>query len=239
MNVKEELRKKAAAARVYLADAQLDSFELYGKMLATANRDFNLTSVPEPRYVDDHFVDSLTLLQAGMVKPDCVLVDIGSGSGLPGLAVRIAEPSIKTILIESNQKKAIFLEAVIEELHLSGARVYGGRAEEAGREISLREQCDVVVARGVAGLPVLLEYALPLAKRGGWVLAMKGPKAVEEIRAAGPALKALGGRLHRVMDPVGVSPELGKVIVIIEKIEPSPPRYPRRIGIPAKRPIRG
>jgi 16S rRNA (guanine527-N7)-methyltransferase len=239
MSFLEELKRRADDVGVDLSPGQLRAFSAYGDALAAAAQRFNLTAVPVERYLEDHFIDSLTLMQSGKILPGCKCADIGAGAGLPGIPVKIAAPEIDLVLIESNTKKADFLQKVIAELGLGGARVYLGRAEEAGRAENMRETMDVVFARAVASLPVLLEYALPLLKTGGCFLAMKGPRSDQEMAAARGAAGSLGGLVEDVRSPGGLEPGRQRVVVLVKKVESTPLGFPRKTGIPAKRPLGG
>lgn len=208
-------------------------------MLAEANKRLNLTAVPEERFLTEHFIDSLTLCQTGKIGAGQGLADIGTGAGFPGLPIKIAMPGIELHLIEANAKKAEFLKHVISELALRGAYVHKMRAEEAGRRPDLRAAMDVTAARAVAGLPVLLEYALPLLRVGGWFLAMKGPRLDQEMAAAREAAAELGGRIDPVYKPFGLPEDVERVIALAQKTGPTADKYPRRAGLPAKRPLGG
>jgi 16S rRNA (guanine527-N7)-methyltransferase len=164
------------------------------------------------------------------------VIDIGTGAGLPGIPLKIAWPDIELVLLESVGKKCRFLEEAVRSLGFGGVEVVEGRAEEAGHEPRYRESFDLVIARAVAPLPVLLEYSLPLLRVGGHLAATKGSAAISEIDASEAALGMLGGRL---IDNVPFSPPGGmrQTVVVVEKIAPTPDAYPRRSGMPSKRPI--
>jgi len=236
------LSAAALAARhigVELDKEQLHAFLRYQKLLAEANKRMNLTAISEGDVWEAHFMDSLTLFQTDKIGRDSNVADIGAGAGFPGLPLKIVRPRIVLHLIEANAKKAGFLRNVCEELSLSGARIHQTRAETAAREPDLRERMDVVVSRAVANLPVLLEYALPLCRPGGWFLAMKGPKARSEMEAAAKAADKLGGRIDSVFEPFGQAEGVERVIVMVEKTGYASDKYPRRVGVPTKRPLGG
>jgi 16S rRNA (guanine527-N7)-methyltransferase len=165
------------------------------------------------------------------------LIDVGAGAGLPGLPIKLARPAISLTLLEATRKKCDFLKAVIADLQLGEAQVINTRAEEAGRMEEHREQYDIAMARAVAEMPALLEYLLPFVRVGGLALAQKAKEAEKETRRAAAAIATLGGQLREVR-PV-VVPELNEAryLVIIEKIEGTPEKYPRRAGVPGKRPL--
>ena len=186
-----------------------------------------------------HFAESFALLCAleerGLLRSPAL--DIGSGAGLPGLPVKIARPELRLTLLEPNEKKAAFLRRVIAELSLEGADVVAARAEEAGRAPEHRETYALVLARAVAPLPVLAELALPFLAVGGVLAAPKGSAALREIREAQAALTQLGGVVEetvRLEEPAEGRPP---TLVIVRKTGETPERYPRRPGIPRKRPL--
>jgi 16S rRNA (guanine527-N7)-methyltransferase len=230
----------AAGARAFALDltpAQLDQFARYADLLIDWNLRFNLTSIVDPRdIVIKHFLDSLSVIRSippGPIK----LIDVGAGAGLPGLPLKIARPAISLTLLEATRKKCDFLQAVIDDLHLTGVQVVNARAEEAGRLEEHREQYDVSVARGVAEMPTLLEYLLPFVKVGGFAVAQKSREVLPDVQHAELALTTLGGRLG---DIVAVSvPELNEAryLVVVEKIDRTPEKYPRRVGVPSKKPL--
>lgn len=223
---------------VTLDEAQLEAFAWYSTALIEANRATNLTAITRPDEIRvKHFVDSLSCALVLGPQPEGKLVDIGAGAGFPSLPLKIAFPRLRVSLIESVGKKADFCRQVIQGLKLHEAEVLQARAERIGREPEHRGAYDWAVARAVAGLPVLLEYMLPLLRRGGVAIAMKGESGPAEAQSSQAALELLGGRLAQVL-PV----ELPGVVetrnlMVIEKVAATPERYPRRSGIPAKRPL--
>ena len=230
----------AASLGVPLSAAQLDAFRRYHLELADANRRVNLTSVVDwERAQSAHYLDSLSVLPAipRELRSGCRLADVGSGAGFPGLPLHIANPAIQVTLVEATGKKAAFLRALRETLELAGVDVLSCRAETLGRDPSARESFDVVTARGVAKLRTLAELTLPLCRLGGVVIAHKGPGAEEEAADAENAVRELGGAVREVrwVDVPGLDRE--HALVVLDKLSPTPPRYPRRPGIPRKRPL--
>lgn len=176
--------------------------------------------------------DSLVLLdQLGAASS---LVDIGSGAGLPGLPIKIARPDLRVTLIEADQAKAAFLVHACAALALDQIEVVARRAEDAGQDPALREAFDVAVARALAPLPVLAELCLPLVRVGGRLLAQK--TETEEVAGASTAIGLLGGELANVVRTPSLARAAG-TIVVIDKVRPTPARYPRRSGVPARRPL--
>ena len=186
-----------------------------------------------------HFAESLALLRAleerGLLLSPAL--DIGSGAGFPGLPIKIARPGLGLTLLESNEKKAAFLERVIAELSLDGVSVLTARAEEAGRLPEHRAAYALVLARAVAPLRVLAELALPFLAVGGVLAAPKGSAAPREVREAKAALEKLGGAVEETVRLETPAQERAPTLVIVRKTGETPERYPRRAGIPRKRPL--
>ncbi len=223
---------------IRLSPSQLKAFCQYERELLEWNARFNLTAIQEPEKIRlKHFLDSLTCLIAMRDRPMERVIDVGTGAGFPGLPIKIACPSIHLTLVESVGKKADFCQHVVHTLGLDRVEVLQARAEEVGHQATHREQYDWALARAVATMPVLAEYLLPLVRVGGGMIAMKGESAHAETHRAEQALRILGGRLNRLV-PItlpGVADE--RYLVVIDKVAATPPQYPRRVGIPAKRPL--
>lgn len=234
-----------AAGMMAAGDAgTLSALERHLERVAKENELQNLTAVTRPReMVVKHTVDSATVLGVVSLGAGERALDVGSGAGFPGVVLQLLVPDARVVLLESSRKRCLFLEGLRSDLVASGARGAGhleirwGRAEEAARQRDLREGFDLVVARAVAELRVLAEYALPFCRVGGTVVAMKGPGADEEVRAAAHAIAVLGGsveRLERIVLPEGAGE---RVLVVVRKIGPTPASYPRRAGVPERRPL--
>lgn len=200
------------------------------------NARFNLTAVRDVEGVrTKHFLDSLTCVLAWKENSPGRLIDIGTGAGFPGIPLKIIQPAMQLTLVESVGKKADFCRLVVQELGLEKVQVLQARAEDLGQQPAHREQYDWAVARAVANLPVLVEYLLPLVRVGGGILAQKGEGGPAEAQQAERAIRLLGGRI-RVLTPVllpGIVEE--RYLVIIDKIARTPPQYPRRVGLAAKK----
>lgn len=221
----------------------LEQFELYYRELAEWNRRANLTAIAgyEGAQVR-HFLDSLTVClpyreEAEGLPRTIRVVDVGSGAGFPGLPLKLAFPDLELHLIESVGKKTAFLEHLSIALGLDSVTIHTGRAEALAREMELRDSFDLALMRGVARLSLLLEYALPFCRVGGKTVALKHGGLETELAEAKIALSELRGRNAGVF-PVSL-PGLtdNRVVVAFEKVAPTPERYPRRVGIPAKRPL--
>lgn len=244
----QRLTAGASQLGLTLLPAQLAAFELYTQELLAWNEQFNLTAITDPVQVEvRHFLDSLALIPAlaaqdGVTVPALLartprIVDVGTGAGFPGLALRIVWPRARFVLIEATAKKVRFLEHMSERLGLGDVQFVQGRAEELGLRDPHRASFDLVLARAVASLPTLVEYLLPFARRGGRVVAYKGSAAHEEAMCSEEAIRTLGGQLTKLI-PVEV-PGLAetRVLVVIDKVAQTPDGYPRGRGLPRKRPL--
>ncbi len=232
---KNRLEAKCAALGIALTGPMLDALDQYAEILVEYNQKVNLTAITDPDGIEDkHFADSLLL--ANLPETAGKLVDVGTGAGFPGVVAKIFKPELQLTLMEPTGKRVELLKYVCAQLGLSGVEFAKERAEEAARKV-WREQFDVATARGVAALPMLSEYCLPLVKVGGVFLAMKGPGAAEELAESGAALKKLGGKGSGVAEfhlPGGDV----RNIIRIKKISQTPPVYPRNGGKIAKSPLK-
>jgi 16S rRNA (guanine527-N7)-methyltransferase len=225
-----------------LSAQQLQQFEEYYRQLIAANRRVSLTSITDYQEVQRrHFGESLAvaaaLYRAGVLKPDegARVLDLGAGAGFPSLPVRLVHPALRLTILEATRKKTAFLERLLARLGLEDVTVITGRAEAVAHEPAHRESYDLVLARAVAPLAVLVELTLPFLKVSGSLATPKGSRAPEEIVEAGRALALCGGRIVSA-EPLP-SPALPLTLVLVEKLAPTPAAYPRRPGIPAKRPL--
>lgn len=236
----------AAASATYgvvLDDDALARFARYRDLLLTWNDRFNLTAIREPDEVERRlFLDAMAMIPtldrtvaslAERTKTVPRLVDVGSGAGLPGLALKIARPEIDVTLVDATAKKVSFLDAVIAELELPAVRAVHGRAEDLGQSADYRGQFDVATARAVASLPVLLEYVVPLLATGGAALLPKGLAIDDELRQGQRAAAKLGARIVASDRLPGMSTRL----VVAEKQSSTPAQYPRRSGLPSRTPL--
>ncbi len=225
-----------------LDDTAVHRFEQYRDRLVSAAQQFNLTTVRDPQAIEvRHFLESIAfgrLLEAeGLLEAGTSVLDIGSGAGFPGLPIQIAYPGVRMTLLESLTKRCLFLQDVVDALKLKQTTVADGRAEEFGRDERYREQFDLVVARAVAPMPVLIEYALPFLRVGGRLAATKGSATLRELDESAAALAELGGEHLKTLlfsPPEGMQ----QSVILIAKVAPTPQRYPRRPGMATKRPIR-
>jgi 16S rRNA (guanine527-N7)-methyltransferase len=221
-----------------LTREQLGAFEKYEQELLDWNTRANLTAIDHPEKIRvKHFLDSLTCLLAMRGTPTERVIDVGTGAGFPGIPLKIACPGMRMVLLESVQKKAGFCRHVVKTLRLAEVAVIQDRAEAVGLLPAHRERYDWAVARAVAGMPVLMEYLLPLVRVGGRALAMKGESGPAEAQAAEKSMRLLGGHLQQLI-PVNLpGVEEQRYLIVVEKQAATPQQYPRRVGVPAKRPL--
>ncbi len=229
---------------INLNDKQITQFKLYYQELVGWNKKFNLTTITDYQEVQiKHFLDSLTVISAlteeELRQPGFSIIDIGTGAGFPGIPLKVFLSQSRLVLLDSKAKKATFLQHVIEQLELDDVEVVVGRAEEIAHRPLLRENFTLVVSRAVASLPTLVELALPFCQMGGKFIAQKKGQIEQELVQAGKAIDVLGGELNQVkkVELEELSDE--RYLVIIDKISPSPEKYPRRAGTPTRRPIIG
>jgi 16S rRNA (guanine527-N7)-methyltransferase len=221
-----------------LSSQQRSAFDWYARELQAWNKKFNLTAITEPIQIEvKHFLDSLSCLLIPELRPPAKVMDIGTGAGFPGLPIKIVFPGFDLKLVESIGKKADFCRHVVEGLSLDGVEILHARAEDVGRDPGQRSAYDWVLARAVAPLPTLLEYVLPLLKLEGRAVLQKGDRAPSEVQGSSKALKLLGGEVEALV-PVELPrvPET-RYLVSLRKCAETPAIYPRRAGMPGKRPL--
>ena len=223
-----------------LSQEQLERFQRYYEVLTDWGERVSLTAVHDEEGVQRrHFLESAALIpvlkQEGLSLDDHALIDVGSGAGIPGIPLKILEPTLRVTVVEAKQRKAEFLYALLEELDLNDVTVISRRAEEAARHPHHREQYDFAVAKALAPLRTLLELTLPFLRMGGVVIAPKGKEAERETKEARIALELLKGS-HRLIEPLPLS-DPPQQVVLVDKDLPTPHRSTRRPGVPAKRPL--
>jgi 16S rRNA (guanine527-N7)-methyltransferase len=229
----------AAALGLRLAPQQIDLFDRYAAELIEWNRRVNLTAITDPvEIARKHFLDSLSVIVGCELRTGDRVIDVGSGAGFPGLPIRIARPDLRLTLLEATRKKCEFLQHIVSALGLGDVTIVNARAEDAGRDPAHREQYDVAVARAVASMSTLAEYTLPLVRVGGRAAVQKSGEVEAEVQQAEVALETLGGRLQHIAPAQVPGLNEARYIVIVEKVTPTPEKYPRRAGMPEKRPIR-
>ena len=238
MKIKELLQKAISNYSINLTDEQYDQFELYYKLLVEWNEKINLTAITDPQGVAvKHFADSLLFFEhIKNIKEGASVIDIGTGAGFPGVVLKIYHPDIKLTLLDSLQKRFLFLTELMDKLGLE-ATFLQGRAEEFGKDDNLRESYDFVVSRAVAQLNTLSEYCLPFVRLSGSFVAFKGGSCEDEIHSANRAIQSLGGKLikaHTFDLPMNGG---SRTLVEIEKVQPTPDKYPRSNGKIKSKPL--
>ncbi|MCJ7576381.1 MAG: 16S rRNA (guanine(527)-N(7))-methyltransferase RsmG [Dehalococcoidia bacterium] len=237
-----KLIEGAGKLGIKLTTRQVKQFELYYQELIEWNKKINLTAITDYSSVQvKHFLDSLTITLAlsekEVASPDFKIVDIGTGAGFPGVPLRILFPQPRLVLLEPTTKKTAFLHHIIRKLDLQSVEVLNSRAEEAAHLPAYREQFDLVLSRAVALLPTLVELALPFCRIGGRFIAQKKGEIEQEITGAKKAIAVLGGRLDQTKKIELDEFTDARYLVIIDKISSTPSEYPRRTGVPKRRPI--
>lgn len=230
MDIKEYILSAVKDFKIELSEEQLSQLETYYNLLVSWNEKMNLTAITEPKDVAiKHFADSLSVLNYVDIPNNASIIDVGTGAGFPGLVLKIARPDIKLTLLDSLNKRLVFLEDVLNNLGLD-AQLIHSRAEEGGQNIDLRECYDFAVSRAVAQLNVLCEYCLPYVRLSGNFIAFKGGESDDEIKNASKAIQTLGGKKKNVYKFDLTENSGSRTLVVIEKVQPTPDKYPRQNG---------
>lgn len=237
MGFNESLISKLAKIQVNIDENVANKFKVYMNLLLEWNNKINLTAIVEEEdIILKHFVDSLTVIK--YIGRGEKIIDIGTGAGFPGIPIGIVNSDSKITLMDSLNKRIIFLDNVINELNLKNTRTIHDRAEELARKKEHREVYDIVVSRAVANLGTLVEYMLPFTRVGGKCICMKGANIQDELEEAKNAIKELGGEVTIVNNFRLPETDYERNIIVIEKVKNTKEKYPRRPGIPSKEPIR-
>ncbi|MCR4597523.1 MAG: 16S rRNA (guanine(527)-N(7))-methyltransferase RsmG [Acetatifactor sp.] len=233
-----EFQKDLSTLGLFLSEQQISQFLRYYELLVEWNEKINLTAITA--YGDvlkKHFIDSLSLCKAFDLTKEYSLIDVGTGAGFPGLALKIAFPNLKVTLLDSLNKRISFLNLVIDELGLKNVEAVHGRAEDFAGQAGRRESFDFCVSRAVANLSTLSEYCLPFVKLGGSFVSYKSEKITEELGQASNAISILGGEVVRQVEFTLPSSDIYRNLVVIEKKKTTPKKYPRKAGLPSKEPL--
>lgn len=225
--ISEIMRKWCGENGISISEEQIQSFEEYSRLLVEWNKKMNLTAITEQ---DDmavkHFIDSISVLKYADIKENASVTDIGTGAGFPGIPLKIMRRDIELTLLDSLNKRLVFLEEVCKALKIKAALVHL-RAEEGGSKPQYREAYDVAVSRAVANLPALCEYCLPYIRVGGTFIAMKGSDGERELAASENAICLLGGRYEKLESFI-LPDGSARTIITVRKEKPTPTGYPRR-----------
>lgn len=238
MEFKEALNKGLEILDIALRPEAEVLFCAYYGILKKAGETVNVTGLKEPVDIAiKHFVDAVAVMRWVDFSGGKRLIDVGSGGGFPGIPLGVANPGLAVVLLEAVRKKADFIQEAVKALQLRNCTVVWGRAEEFGRKEGYRERFELVTARAVAPLRELAEYTLPFACTGGSVLAYKGPKAKEEVKSSGKAIKELGGEIEEQIEYTLPLTGEKRHLIIVRKKADTPEGYPRRAGVPHKKPL--
>ena len=234
---KNKMKDLAKKINIDLKEKQIQDFYEYMDLLLEWNEKINLTAITE---IDDiiikHFIDSMTIIK--YLKENDRIIDVGTGAGFPGIPVAIMNSNFNITLLDSLNKRIMFLDEVFKKLEIKNIKTIHGRAEDFGQNNNNREKYNVAVSRAVANLATLSEYLLPFVKVSGICICMKGPDAENEIEEAKFAIKEFGGKIEKVEKFMLPDSNMERNIIIIKKIKETPKKYPRKAGTPSKQPLK-
>lgn len=237
MDFNKKLEEKLKLIDINISETEIENFKIYMELLLEWNEKINLTAITnEDDMILKHFIDSLTIKK--YMSENEKIIDIGTGAGFPGIPLAIMNKNNEITLMDSLNKRIVFLNDVIDKLKLTNVKAIHSRAEELARNKTYREKYDVAVSRAVANLSTLVEYMLPFVSVGGKCICMKGPNIEEELKNAKNAIKELGGEIIKIENFKLPESDNERNIVIIKKIKETSSKYPRKSGTPSKEPIK-
>lgn len=232
----EKFQKGLDELQITLSEEQVNRFMKYYEMLIEKNKVMNLTAITEfDEVIEKHFLDSISLIKVKNLNQKLSVLDLGTGAGFPGIPLKIAFPELEVTLVDSLNKRILFLQEVIAELNLKNVSATHERAEIIANNPNFREKFDLCVSRAVANLSTLSEYCLPFVKVGGQFISYKSGECDEEVSAADHAITLVGGKLNRI-EKFSLG-ESGRAFVMIDKISQTKKKYPRKAGTPSKEPL--
>ncbi len=236
----EQFVQELSKCNFKLNENQINQFNQYFNSLIEANKHVNLTRITaEDDVYLKHFYDSITplLTFSTVFKSSSSLCDVGAGAGFPSIPLKIMMPELQVTIVDSLGKRLNFLQGLITQLNLKNVALVHGRAEDVGQNKQYREQFDIVTARAVANMAVLSEYCLPLVKKNGNFIALKGPKAEDELKSSQKALTTLGGKAIALKELQLPQSTEDRTLILVKKVQPTPKKYPRQAGTPHRKPI--
>lgn len=235
----DKLKKGLDELGISYSDQQIEQLLTYYEMMIEKNKVMNLTSITEfDEAVEKHFLDSLSLVRVVSLHSNWKILDLGTGAGFPGIPLKIFFPELNMTLMDSLNKRVLFLREVIETLGLKNIEALHGRAEEMARKKEFREQFDFCVSRAVANIATLSEYCLPFVRLGGKFISYKSGQIGEEMLNGKKAVFLLGGKITEIDQFQVPCTELDRCLVVIDKIKGTPKTYPRKAGTPSKDPLK-
>lgn len=234
---KRNIEKYLKKIDMKLEEKQEEQLYQFMKLLIETNKKMNLTAITDENdIILKHFIDSI-IIQKYIEKTDNI-IDVGTGAGFPGIPLKIINQENEMVLLDSLNKRIIFIEEIIEKLRLKKLKAVHIRAEEAGKNAKYREKFDIATSRAVSKLNVLIEYLLPLVKLGGSCICLKGPNIKEELEEAKNAIEILGGEIEKIEEYNLPESDIGRNIIVVRKIKNTPNKYPRKAGTPSVSPLK-
>lgn len=234
----DSFEKDLEELNIKLKKRQMCQFLQYYELLVEWNSFMNLTAITDyDEVIKKHFIDSLSLVKAIDLSKEYSVIDIGTGAGFPGIPLKIAFPNLKITLLDSLNKRIKFLDEVINKLELKDIKTIHGRAEDFAKDKNYRQMYDLCVSRAVANLSTLSEYCLPYIKKGGKFISYKSEKINDEMNVARNAIKILGGNINSQVEFNLPDSDIYRKLFIIDKINDTPMKYPRKAGLPSKEPL--
>lgn len=234
----EKFEKGLDELNISLTNRQIEQFLVYYELLTEWNKFMNLTAITDfEDVIQKHFLDSLSLVKAYDLSKECKIIDIGTGAGFPGIPIKIAFPHVEMTLLDSLNKRILFLNEVKDKLAFANLEALHGRAEDYAKPDKKREMYDLCVSRAVANLSTLSELCLPYVKTGGCFISYKSEKIKEESIAASNAIRILGGEVEKQVEFTFTEEKLYRNLFVIRKISKTPLKYPRKAGMPGREPL--
>lgn len=235
-NFKKEIENYCSKINIEIKIKEVENLYQFMNLLTEKNKQINLTAITEEKdIILKHFIDSIII--QNNIKDSNNIIDVGTGAGFPGIPLKIINEEKGFVLLDSLNKRVNFLNEIIGSLNLKKVEAIHFRAEEAGQKEEYREKFDIVLSRAVSRLNILAEYMLPFAKVGGKCICLKGPNMKEELEEAKNAIEVLGGKIEKIEEYSLPESDIGRTIIIINKVKHLPNKYPRKAGVPSNRPL--